>query len=239
MTFSNYFAVLLFSIGCFLPAAIAEEQIKEVPPKAGHTLPVPTETGPPGSGHQMPTHSMPGKLMAGSTKVDPPMPGSQMTSPPTPGLQMTSPPTPGSQMTSPPTPGSQMTSPPMPGHPAAPTPPMSAPHMTNIPHVKYGEEHHGTEHREGHREDLHRYAGQDYNHWNEHEQRIWRSGEWRHEKYRGRFGWWWKAGGMMYFYEEPVLGFRLCRHLCDYLFDPPTVKTRSYLTEPCVFPHNL
>ncbi|MFH0998554.1 MAG: TIR domain-containing protein [Pseudomonadota bacterium] len=36
-----------------------------------------------------------------------------------------------------------------------------------------------------------------------------------------------------------ILGFRLCRHLCDYFSDPATVKTTSYLTEPCIFPQNL
>ncbi|MDR3519114.1 MAG: hypothetical protein P4M00_25240 [Azospirillaceae bacterium] len=32
----------------------------------------------------------------------------------------------------------------------------------------------------------------------------WRGGEWRHERYGGRFGWWWHTGGAWYFYDEPV-----------------------------------
>ena len=39
--------LLFISIGCFLPAAHAEEQNKDVPPKSGHTMPGSTKAVPP------------------------------------------------------------------------------------------------------------------------------------------------------------------------------------------------
>lgn len=33
---------------------------------------------------------------------------------------------------------------------------------------------------------------------------IWRGGNWVHERHDGRFGWWWVAAGMWYFYPAPV-----------------------------------
>lgn len=33
---------------------------------------------------------------------------------------------------------------------------------------------------------------------------VWRGGGWRHTWYGGRFGWWWVAGGVWYFYPQPV-----------------------------------
>ena len=33
---------------------------------------------------------------------------------------------------------------------------------------------------------------------------IWRGGRWIHERHEGRWGWWWVAGGMWYFYPQPV-----------------------------------
>ncbi len=35
------------------------------------------------------------------------------------------------------------------------------------------------------------------------------------------------------------LGFRLCRHLCANFSDPPTVKTRGYTMQRCVFAQKL
>ena len=33
---------------------------------------------------------------------------------------------------------------------------------------------------------------------------VWRGGNWVHERHDGRFGWWWVAAGMWYFYPSPV-----------------------------------
>lgn len=37
-----------------------------------------------------------------------------------------------------------------------------------------------------------------------HDMHRWRSGAWRHGSHGGRVGWWWVAGGMWYFYPQPV-----------------------------------
>jgi hypothetical protein len=81
---------------------------------------------------------------------------------------------------------------------------MPAQHKTNTPHGQRGEVH-----REKHKRNVHHFKGRNFNHWNHHEQTIWRSGTWRHEKYMGRYGWWWMTGGMMYFYDEPVYPYPL------------------------------
>ena len=108
--------------------------------------------------------------------------------------------------------------PPKPGHtmpgstkagPPIQRPPMPSHQMTNIPHGQYGEVHHIPEHREGHRAAVHHFAGRNYHHWHERERAIWRGGVWRHEKYMGRYGWWWITGGMLYFYAEPVYPYPL------------------------------
>jgi hypothetical protein len=39
-----------------------------------------------------------------------------------------------------------------------------------------------------------------------HGQLAWKDGRWRHEKRKGRFGWWWDVGGIWYFYPEPIEG---------------------------------
>ena len=141
--------LLFISIGCFLPAAHAEEQNKDVPPKSDHTMPGSTKAGPP---------------MPGPTKAVPPMRG----------------------------------------------PTIAGPQMTNTPHRQHGEDNHEYEHRDGrHRADFHHFTGRNYHHWEERERAIWRSGAWRHEKYMGRYGWWWITGGMLYFYEEPVYPYPL------------------------------
>jgi len=38
----------------------------------------------------------------------------------------------------------------------------------------------------------------------EHDWDLWRGGRWNHASHGGRFGWWWVAGGVWYFYPEPV-----------------------------------
>jgi hypothetical protein len=34
----------------------------------------------------------------------------------------------------------------------------------------------------------------------------WQHGRWRHEKHSGRYGWWWDAGAVWYFYPEETEG---------------------------------
>jgi hypothetical protein len=38
----------------------------------------------------------------------------------------------------------------------------------------------------------------------EHDWDLWRGGRWYHSTHGGRFGWWWVAGGLWYFYPAPV-----------------------------------
>ena len=38
----------------------------------------------------------------------------------------------------------------------------------------------------------------------EHDWDLWRGGRWYHATHGGRFGWWWVAGGLWYFYPAPV-----------------------------------
>ncbi len=44
----------------------------------------------------------------------------------------------------------------------------------------------------------------DIGHFHEHDWELWRGGRWYHSYHGGRFGWWWVAGGLWYFYPEPV-----------------------------------
>ena len=44
----------------------------------------------------------------------------------------------------------------------------------------------------------------DIRHFDNHDLHRWRSGAWRHGSYGGRIGWWWVAGGMWYYYPQPV-----------------------------------
>ena len=52
--------------------------------------------------------------------------------------------------------------------------------------------------------DHHRAWQGDIRHFDRHDARHWRSGAWRHGWHSGRVGWWWVAGGMWYFYPQPV-----------------------------------
>ena len=38
----------------------------------------------------------------------------------------------------------------------------------------------------------------------DHDWGLWRAGRWSHEWHDGRLGWWWVAGGLWYFYQDPV-----------------------------------
>lgn len=44
----------------------------------------------------------------------------------------------------------------------------------------------------------------DIRYFDNHDLHRWRSGAWRHGTHGGRIGWWWVAGGMWYFYPQPV-----------------------------------
>lgn len=54
------------------------------------------------------------------------------------------------------------------------------------------------EHRGRHWEsrEIHRFADHDID--------IWRGGRWHHGRHGGRFGWWWIAAGVWYFYPAPI-----------------------------------
>jgi len=52
---------------------------------------------------------------------------------------------------------------------------------------------------------------------------VWTGGHWHHEWHNGRFGWWWFAGGIWYFYDEPVYPY------------PTVISTVTY-PEPAAAP---
>jgi hypothetical protein len=49
----------------------------------------------------------------------------------------------------------------------------------------------------------HRFRG-DIGRFHEHDWALWREGRWYHSSHEGRFGWWWVAGGLWYFYPSPI-----------------------------------
>ena len=51
-------------------------------------------------------------------------------------------------------------------------------------------------HHEFHEHEFARFA--------RHDREVWVGGHWHHEWHNGRFGWWWFAGGVWYFYDAPV-----------------------------------
>ena len=53
------------------------------------------------------------------------------------------------------------------------------------------------------RHEEHRFRG-DIARFHEHDWELWRGGRWNHSTHGGRFGWWWVAGGIWYFYPAPV-----------------------------------
>ncbi len=134
---------------------------------------------------------MPGRAKPPPKPGHPPVPAKA--EPPKTGRAMPPPPKPGNTMAGPKQAGPPMYRPPKPGH-----------QMRAIPHGQYGEARHKVEHRAGHKAYVHHFTGRDYHNWDERERAIWRGGEWRRQEYMGRFGWWWRTGGMLYFYEEPV-----------------------------------
>src|SRR5262245_53306214 len=50
----------------------------------------------------------------------------------------------------------------------------------------------------------HRFAPGHFNRMTVVERDRWRHGHWWHGNHHGRIGWWWFAGGLWYWYPEPV-----------------------------------
>lgn len=44
----------------------------------------------------------------------------------------------------------------------------------------------------------------DIGHFHEHDWAVWHGGHWEHSFHDGRWGWWWIAGGVWYFYPYPI-----------------------------------
>jgi hypothetical protein len=44
----------------------------------------------------------------------------------------------------------------------------------------------------------------DIRHFESRDMHQWRAGSWRHGSHGGRLGWWWVAGGLWYFYPQPI-----------------------------------
>jgi hypothetical protein len=49
-----------------------------------------------------------------------------------------------------------------------------------------------------------RFYGHDYTHFTPREVTLWHGGAWHHEFRDGRYGWWYAADGIWYFYDEPI-----------------------------------
>src|SRR6202035_6009654 len=48
------------------------------------------------------------------------------------------------------------------------------------------------------------FRGRDVRSFTPTEAATWQGGSWSHESHNGRYGWWWQAGGVRYFYDAPV-----------------------------------
>lgn len=48
------------------------------------------------------------------------------------------------------------------------------------------------------------FAHHDFGHFTPLERSNWMGGHWDHSWHNGRFGWWWFAGGLWYFYDNPI-----------------------------------
>jgi hypothetical protein len=65
------------------------------------------------------------------------------------------------------------------------------------------------EHRDGgrHEESRGHEGGQWHGgieHFHERDYHVWRQGHWEHRWHDGRYGWWWFAAGLWYFYPAPI-----------------------------------
>ena len=68
----------------------------------------------------------------------------------------------------------------------------------------YDRGHDDRDHRDHDRHDHRDFHGHDFRSFSPFEFRLWTSGGWFHEPHEGRFGWWWVADGVWYWYPEPV-----------------------------------
>lgn len=48
------------------------------------------------------------------------------------------------------------------------------------------------------------FHGRDFRTFGPHDLAVWRAGSWQHAWHDGRYGWWWAAGGVWYFYPVPM-----------------------------------
>ncbi|MCX6786627.1 MAG: hypothetical protein NTU85_02320 [Candidatus Kaiserbacteria bacterium] len=72
----------------------------------------------------------------------------------------------------------------------------------------------------------HDFRGHNYHHFSVHQREIWHSGSWRHDHYRGMYGWWWVVGGMWYFYPSPIYPYP--QVIPEVVFEaPPVVVVES------------
>lgn len=64
--------------------------------------------------------------------------------------------------------------------------------------LRADEHHEGERRHEGERwhDGIERFHERDFH--------LWREGRWEHRWHDGRYGWWWLAGGLWYFYPRPV-----------------------------------
>ena len=73
----------------------------------------------------------------------------------------------------------------------------------------------------------------DWHHMNARDRGMWRGGNWRHDYYGGRYGWWWTVGGVWYFYDTPVYPYPT---VVVEPFFPVAQEVQVQVAAPVVFP---
>lgn len=68
-------------------------------------------------------------------------------------------------------------------------------------HDRHGDHDHHYDRDHHERHDFH---GHDFRFFTPFEVELWRGGGWVHDWHDGRFGWWWVADGLWYWYPEPI-----------------------------------
>ncbi|MGH8153499.1 MAG: hypothetical protein ACREPF_12325 [Rhodanobacteraceae bacterium] len=81
---------------------------------------------------------------------------------------------------------------------------------------------------------VHVFARHNYGHFSAHDQAMWRGGTWHHAYFRGRWGWWWPAGGAWYFYPQPIYPYPLAVSPVLYPAPPPVVVAPAAAPPPPV-----
>jgi mono/diheme cytochrome c family protein len=76
------------------------------------------------------------------------------------------------------------------------------------------------------------FRGREYAQLSPAERGVWQAGNWRHESHNGHLGWWWVAGGIWYYYPEPVYPYPAS--ISAYTYPLPKIASQYwyYCTDP-------